>query len=341
MLSTGSNFSTTRKGIRYGAAASLSLIASAIPLLVHGQTLPEELDVPLRPAMQLPICGKIDSKTTFALPNAHAKQQAEKSRNAVTETEITSETSTKRMSAVRTNADTSANKSEFAAPKTIATQPARKTPVGSFNQAGHVKEYSWLSDNTTVEDEPALKSTGSGAMKNTAESTIKIKTSSSSAKVTARTNAQVTRDEHIEESSSTENNQDTATQTSQEKSKLHETSVSVTKKDRIDPSNVKVAKSPHCSGIADYYADMFHGRKTASGQMHDREKFTAAHRTLPFGTKLKVVNRNTGKACIVTVNDRGPFTKSKIIDLSCAAARELGLMTAKSRLVDCYIVENE
>jgi rare lipoprotein A len=325
MLSTGSNFSFARKGIKYGAAASLSLITSLIPNLVHGQTFPEELDVPLRPAMQVPICGKLESKTTFALPDAEAKQQSgQQPRQQAGQ-----------QSGISRNAATV---------KPIATKLATKTPVGTFNQAGHVKEYSWLSDNTSVEDEPALKPASGASSKSTAEATAKTKVSSPSAKVTVKAKAKVSQDEQTEESASTEenqSNQSATSQTSQEKSKSHEASASVTKKDRIDPSKVKVAKSPHCSGVADYYADMFHGRKTASGQLHDREKFTAAHRTLPFGTKLKVVNRNTGKACIVTVNDRGPFTKSKIIDLSCAAAKELGLMTAKSRLVDCYIVENE
>jgi rare lipoprotein A len=95
------------------------------------------------------------------------------------------------------------------------------------------------------------------------------------------------------------------------------------------------------SGVADFYADCFHGKRTASGQVHDRTKLTAAHRTLPFGTKLKVVNRHTGKSCVVTVNDRGPFTQNRIIDLSMAAAKELGLVTAGSRMVDCYLVETE
>ncbi len=95
------------------------------------------------------------------------------------------------------------------------------------------------------------------------------------------------------------------------------------------------------SGVADYYADCFHGKRTASGQLHDRTKLTAAHRTLPFGTKLKVVNRKTGKSCVVTVNDRGPFTENRIIDLSMAAAKELGLLTASSRMVDCYLEESD
>ncbi|HEY9772762.1 MAG TPA: septal ring lytic transglycosylase RlpA family protein [Planktothrix sp.] len=91
------------------------------------------------------------------------------------------------------------------------------------------------------------------------------------------------------------------------------------------------------SGVADYYADCFHGRRTASGQLHDKTKLTAAHRTLPFGTKLKLVNRRTGKSCVVTVNDRGPFTKNRIIDVSKAAAQELGLFKG-ARMVDCYII---
>jgi rare lipoprotein A len=326
MLSTGSNFSFARKGIKYGAAASLSIITSLIPNLVHSQTL-EELDVPLRPPMQVPICGKIESKTTFALPDAGAKQPSghQSAQQPVT-------------------ARSAAINSGFSSGKSIATKTATKTPVGSFNQAGHVKEYSWLSDDTTVEDEPALKATTVASTKSAAEATAKasVKVTSSATKAAAaKAKAKIAEEEQREESPSAEENRSTTAQTAKENSKSHETSATVAKKERIDPSNVKVATKPHCSGIADYYADVFHGRKTASGQLHDREKFTAAHRTLPFGTKLKVVNRNTGKACIVTVNDRGPFTKSRIIDLSCAAAKELGLMTAKSRLVDCYIVENE
>jgi rare lipoprotein A len=102
-----------------------------------------------------------------------------------------------------------------------------------------------------------------------------------------------------------------------------------------------VCRKANFSGVADYYADCFHGKRTASGQVHDRTKLTAAHRTLPFGTKLKVVNRHTGKSCVVTVNDRGPFTQNRIIDLSMAAAKELGLVTAGSRMVDCYLDETE
>ncbi len=97
--------------------------------------------------------------------------------------------------------------------------------------------------------------------------------------------------------------------------------------------------APNFSGVADYYADCFHGKRTASGQLHDKTKLTAAHRSLPFGTKVKLVNRRNKKSCIVVINDRGPFTKNKIIDVSQEAARKLGLFSAGSRMVDCYIVQ--
>ena len=68
--------------------------------------------------------------------------------------------------------------------------------------------------------------------------------------------------------------------------------------------------------LATYYAKKFNGRKTASGQIFSNDKLTAAHKKLPFGTKLLVTNEKNGKSIIVTVNDRGPFGKGKEIDLS-------------------------
>ncbi len=82
------------------------------------------------------------------------------------------------------------------------------------------------------------------------------------------------------------------------------------------------------TGKASYYGDKFHGRPTASGAKYDKRKFTAAHRKLPFGTKLKVTNLNNGKSVIVEVNDRGPFSKGRIIDLSRAAAEKIGMIQA-------------
>ena len=79
-------------------------------------------------------------------------------------------------------------------------------------------------------------------------------------------------------------------------------------------------------GVVSYYAEKFHGRRTASGQRFDKNAMTAAHRTLPFGTKLEVTNLATGKSVMVVVNDRGPYAKDRILDLSPAAARKLGLL---------------
>ena len=70
------------------------------------------------------------------------------------------------------------------------------------------------------------------------------------------------------------------------------------------------------SGVASYYHNKFNGRKTASGEVFSNNKLTAAHRTYPFGTYLKVTNVANGKSVVVKVNDRGPFTKGKELDLS-------------------------
>jgi rare lipoprotein A len=88
-------------------------------------------------------------------------------------------------------------------------------------------------------------------------------------------------------------------------------------------------------GSASYSALRFHGRRTASGEKHDGEDLTAAHRTLPFGTNVRVTNLRNGKQVVVRINDRGPFRKGRIIDVSPAAAREIGLIrsgTTKVRI---------
>ena len=87
-------------------------------------------------------------------------------------------------------------------------------------------------------------------------------------------------------------------------------------------------------GIASFYGKEFHGRKTASGEVYDMYKLTAAHRTLPFGTKVKVVNLLNGRSVTVRINDRGPFKKERVIDLSFEAARRIGISgTAKVKLI--------
>ena len=82
------------------------------------------------------------------------------------------------------------------------------------------------------------------------------------------------------------------------------------------------------SGLASYYADKYHGRKTANGEIFDVKKMTAAHKTLAFGTKVRVTNRENGKSVVVTINDRGPFVKGRVIDLSPAAARRIEMVRA-------------
>ncbi len=79
------------------------------------------------------------------------------------------------------------------------------------------------------------------------------------------------------------------------------------------------------SGKASYYADKFNGRKTASGERFSNGKKTAAHKTLAFGTKVKVTNLANGKTVKVRINDRGPFVAGRIIDLSKSAAKKIGL----------------
>lgn len=79
-------------------------------------------------------------------------------------------------------------------------------------------------------------------------------------------------------------------------------------------------------GKVSYYADKFHGKKTASGQLYDKEDLTAAHKTLPFGTLLRVTNLKTGNSAIVRVNDRGPFGHGRILDVSRAAAEGLDII---------------
>lgn len=81
-------------------------------------------------------------------------------------------------------------------------------------------------------------------------------------------------------------------------------------------------------GMASYYANKFHGRKTASGELYDKNKYTAAHRTLPFGTLVWVKNLKTLDSVIVRVNDRGPHVKGRVIDLSYIAATDLKMITA-------------
>lgn len=80
-------------------------------------------------------------------------------------------------------------------------------------------------------------------------------------------------------------------------------------------------------GLASYYGDEFHGRKTASGEIYNKWDLTCAHKKFKFGTRLKVTNMKNKKSVIVRVNDRGPFVKKRILDLSYAAARNIDMLS--------------
>ncbi|MGN1354033.1 MAG: septal ring lytic transglycosylase RlpA family protein [Alloprevotella sp.] len=82
------------------------------------------------------------------------------------------------------------------------------------------------------------------------------------------------------------------------------------------------------TGIASYYGNQFHGRRTSSGEIYHRDSLTCAHRTLPFGTLLKVRNTKNGREVVVKVTDRGPFRRGGIVDLSMAAAKEIGMVSS-------------
>ncbi len=89
------------------------------------------------------------------------------------------------------------------------------------------------------------------------------------------------------------------------------------------------------SGVASWYGPGFHGKSTANGETYDMEAMTAAHKKLPFGSMVEVRNRDNGRTTTVRINDRGPFARRRIIDLSKAAAREIGMLgpgTARVRI---------
>ncbi len=92
-------------------------------------------------------------------------------------------------------------------------------------------------------------------------------------------------------------------------------------------------------GKASYYSDRLHGNRMSNGQRYHRDSLTCAHRKFPFGTKLRVKNLSNGKEVIVTVTDRGPYSKRYILDLSRAAASQLGILRAG--FCSCEITPNQ
>ena len=94
-------------------------------------------------------------------------------------------------------------------------------------------------------------------------------------------------------------------------------------------------------GKASYYSNGLHGRKMSNGERYDCNAFTCAHRTLPFGTRLKITNPRNGKSVIVRVTDRGPFVRGRVVDLSYAAARELGTLASGVAYVKVELEEDK
>lgn len=93
------------------------------------------------------------------------------------------------------------------------------------------------------------------------------------------------------------------------------------------------------SGTASWYGPGFHGRLTANGERFNMDGLTAAHRTLPFGTQVRVTNRHNGKSIVVRINDRGPFHGNRVIDLSRKAAQTIGMMGSGTAPVQVEVLE--
>ncbi|WP_283182952.1 MULTISPECIES: septal ring lytic transglycosylase RlpA family protein [unclassified Pseudomonas] len=99
--------------------------------------------------------------------------------------------------------------------------------------------------------------------------------------------------------------------------------------DAIDPHGYNK------TGVASYYGAKHHGKRTASGERFNKNSLTAAHRQLPFGTRVKITNLNNDRSCVVRINDRGPYSRGRLIDVSREAAEQLGMLrsgTAKVRV---------
>ena len=98
------------------------------------------------------------------------------------------------------------------------------------------------------------------------------------------------------------------------------------------------AQAQTMRGKASYYAGKFHGRRTSSGEIFHKDSMTCAHRSLPFGTMLRVRNTSNGREVVVRVTDRGPFAVGRIVDLSLGAARQLGMVAAGVTGVELEVI---
>jgi rare lipoprotein A len=105
------------------------------------------------------------------------------------------------------------------------------------------------------------------------------------------------------------------------------------------PLHEKHEKRDRSVGLASYYSDRFHGRRTASGERYNRDALTAVHNSFPFGTLLRVTNLRNQRSVLVRVNDRSARRHGRLLDLSKRAARELGFIGAGLTLVKLEVVE--
>ena len=106
----------------------------------------------------------------------------------------------------------------------------------------------------------------------------------------------------------------------------------------VEPSKLREPAAPAETGLASYYHGAFHGRRTASGEAFNRYALTAAHKTLPFGTLVRVINLSNERSVVLRVNDRGPLKKNRVIDVTPRAARELGFLAQGMTRVKLEVV---
>ncbi len=104
-------------------------------------------------------------------------------------------------------------------------------------------------------------------------------------------------------------------------------------------SSTTANKVQSYEGLASYYAHDFNGKKTANGETYDMYQLTAAHRSFPFGTKVKVTNLDNNKSVVIRVNDRGPFVLNRIMDVSLGAATQLDMLKKGTAHVRLEVVE--
>lgn len=107
------------------------------------------------------------------------------------------------------------------------------------------------------------------------------------------------------------------------------------------PSNNSDTERKIEQGVASWYGPNFHGKKTANGEVYDMNKLTAAHRTLPFNSLVKVVNTKNGKSVTVRINDRGPYVDNRIIDLSKKAAEQLQMIQSGTTSVELILIKSD